>query len=89
MKKLMNSLALVATAMTGMTVAAAPAAAQRPTYAQQVYGVPGYDHDRAMRQAPAEQRAEAAVERALVGIVVVRVAVCTAAPSPACGRGLG
>ena len=56
MKKLMNSLALVATAMTGMTVAAAPAAAQRPTYAQQVYGVPGYNHDRAMRDYRRELR---------------------------------
>jgi multidrug efflux pump len=33
----------------------------------------GADHQPAMRQAPAEQRAEAAIERALVGIVVVRL----------------
>jgi uncharacterized protein YcfJ len=56
MKKIINSVALAATAITGMTVAAAPVQAQRPTYNQIHNGVPGYDHDRAMRDYRREQR---------------------------------
>ena len=56
MKTLMNSMALAATAITGMTVAAVPAAAQRPTYNQIHNGVPGYNHDQAMRDYRREMR---------------------------------
>ena len=56
MKKFVNSVALAATAITGMAVAAAPAQAQRPTYNQIHNGVPGYNHDRAMRDYRRETR---------------------------------
>ena len=56
MKKFMNSIALAATAITGMTVAAAPAAAQRPTYNEAHNGVPSYNYNQAMRDYRREQR---------------------------------
>ena len=56
MKKMINAIALAATAVTGMTVAVAPASAQQQTYAERKYGVPGYNYDRAMRDYRREQR---------------------------------
>jgi uncharacterized protein YcfJ len=56
LKKLINSVALAATAITGMTVAATPVSAQRPTYNQIHNGVPGYNYDKAMRDYRREMR---------------------------------
>ncbi|HTI31768.1 MAG TPA: glycine zipper 2TM domain-containing protein [Sphingomonas sp.] len=56
MKKLINGMAMAATAITGLTVATAPATAQSPTYAERHYGTPPYNYDSAMRDYRRELR---------------------------------
>jgi len=55
-KKLINGMAMAATAITGLTVATAPATAQSPTYAERHYGTPPYNYDSAMRDYRRELR---------------------------------
>lgn len=56
MKKFMNSIALAATAVTGMTVATAPASAQRTTLERQQAARGDYNYNQAMRDYRREMR---------------------------------